>query len=106
MLCVTLPLVAGISADVGAEAGQAESVAAPWRLRTSSAHRTRRVAESRRVASPHQAFPGAAPQLAILDIPDEGGFYVYEEEGAVDADSIASFVAKYKAGGLERKQLG
>jgi nucleoredoxin len=49
---------------------------------------------------------GAAPQLAILDIPDEGGFYVYEEEGAVDADSIASFVAKYKAGGLERKQLG
>eukprot|EP00964_Phaeocystis_antarctica_P142283 scaffold107533_cov63-Phaeocystis_antarctica.AAC.4 len=46
----------------------------------------------------------AAPQLAILDIPDEGGFYVYE--GMVDADSIASFVAKYKAGGLERKQLG
>jgi len=47
---------------------------------------------------------GAAPQLVILDIPDEGGFYVYE--GTVDADSIASFVAKYKAGGLERKQLG
>ena len=46
----------------------------------------------------------AAPQLAILDIPDEGGFYVYE--GTVDADSIASFVAKYKAGGLGRKQLG
>merc|ERR1712166_161033 len=46
----------------------------------------------------------AAPQLAILDIPDEGGFYVYE--GTVDAESIASFVAKYKAGGLERKQLG
>jgi len=49
---------------------------------------------------------GAAPQLVILDIPDEGGFYVYE--GTVDADSVASFVAKYKAGGLseERKQLG
>lgn len=47
---------------------------------------------------------GAAPQLVILDIPDEGGFYVYE--GTVDADSVASFVAKHKAGGLERQQLG
>ena len=47
---------------------------------------------------------GAAPHLVVLDIPDEGGFYVCE--GAVDADGIAAFVAKYKAGSLERKQLG
>ena len=47
---------------------------------------------------------GAEPQLLILDIPDEGGFYVHD--GKVDPDSVAAFVAKYKAGGLERKQLG
>jgi len=46
---------------------------------------------------------GAEPQLLILDIPDEGGFYVHD--GKVGPDSVAAFVAKYKAGGLERKQL-
>ena len=35
---------------------------------------------------------------------DNGGYYVCED--AVAADSIAAFVAKFKAGGLERKQLG
>jgi len=44
------------------------------------------------------------PQLVILDIPDQGGYYVCDE--AVDAESIAAFVTKFKAGGLERKQLG
>ena len=44
------------------------------------------------------------PQLVILDIPDQGGYYVSEDK--VDAEGIAAFVAKFKAGGLERKQLG
>jgi nucleoredoxin len=48
---------------------------------------------------------GAAPQLLILDIPDEGGFYVCDD-ATLDATGIAAFVAKYKAGSLERKQLG
>lgn len=48
--------------------------------------------------------PTAAAQLLLLDIPDEGGYYT--KEGAVDADSLAAFLAAYKAKGLERKQLG
>merc|ERR1719230_2341291 len=47
----------------------------------------------------------ATPQLILLDIPDQGGYYV-SDATTVDADSIASFVAAYKAKSLERKQLG
>jgi len=43
------------------------------------------------------------PQLMLLDIPDDGGFYVHE--GAVDAASMAAFLAAYKAGSLTRQQL-
>mgnify|MGYP002052616018 CR=1 FL=1 len=50
------------------------------------------------------AEPKPTPQLLILDIPDQGGYYVSEDK--VDAEGIAAFVAKFKAGGLERKQLG
>merc|ERR1712167_176073 len=42
----------------------------------------------------------ATPQLLILDIPDNGGYYV-----AADGMSVADFVASYKKGALERKQL-
>jgi len=50
----------------------------------------------------------ASPQMIILDIPDQGGFYVAEGPGktAVDEAAIAKFVADYKAQKLERKQLG
>lgn len=43
------------------------------------------------------------PQLLILDIPDEGGFYTFT--GDVTPDTVREFVAAYKAGSLERKQL-
>ena len=50
----------------------------------------------------------ASPQMIILDIPAQGGFYVAEGPGktAVDEAAIAKFVADYKAQKLERKQLG
>ena len=47
----------------------------------------------------------ATAQMILLDIPDEGGFYV-APDGPVTADAVSDFLAKYKAGSLERKQLG
>jgi len=50
--------------------------------------------------------PSATPQLVLLDIPDQGGYYVADAK-AVDADAVKAFIAAYKKGGsLERKQLG
>ena len=43
--------------------------------------------------------------LVLLDIPDDGGFYV-APDGPITAESVTSFLDKYKEGGLERKQLG
>lgn len=48
--------------------------------------------------------PNGKPQLVILDIPDDGGYYVYD--GDVDAAAMGKFLAAYKAGTLARKQLG
>jgi len=48
---------------------------------------------------------GATPQLLLLDIPDEGGFYVSDAK-EVSAKTISGFIAAYKAGSLSRKQLG
>jgi len=48
--------------------------------------------------------PSVAPQLALLDIPDDGAYY--KAEGAVTAEAVREFVASYKAGGkLTRLQL-
>jgi nucleoredoxin len=47
--------------------------------------------------------PPAKPQLLILDIPDDGGYYLHE--GPVDAEAMRGFLASYKAGSLDRKQL-
>lgn len=44
-----------------------------------------------------------SPLAVILDIPDEGGFYVCED--VVTEASMRKFVADYKAKKLERKQL-
>ena len=49
--------------------------------------------------------PTATPQLVLLDIPDNGGFYVSSATECTK-DTIVDFLGKYKAGGLERKQLG
>jgi len=45
------------------------------------------------------------PQLLLLDIPDNGGFYV-AEPAELTAEAVNSFLASYKSGGLERMQLG
>ena len=45
------------------------------------------------------------PQLVLLDIPDEGGYYV-SPAAEVTADTIAAFLEGYKSKALERKQLG
>jgi len=49
--------------------------------------------------------PSAAPQLVILDIPDDGGYYV-SPATEVTADTVNGFLAAFKAGSLDRQQLG
>jgi len=46
----------------------------------------------------------AEPALLLLDIPDNGGYFTCD--GPVTPDSLLGFIADYKAGKLERKQLG
>mmetsp|Transcript_38497 Transcript_38497/g.48597 ORF Transcript_38497/g.48597 Transcript_38497/m.48597 type:complete len:417 (+) Transcript_38497:142-1392(+) len=41
--------------------------------------------------------------MLLLDIPDSGGFYVYERQSEISEDDIRNFVQNYKSG--ERKQL-
>merc|ERR1712054_211548 len=48
---------------------------------------------------------GAQPQLFLLDIPDNGGFYAAEVSDVTEK-SIASFIDSYKSGSLAMKQLG
>ena len=45
------------------------------------------------------------PQMVLLDIPDSGGFYV-SDSTEISADTITAFLEAFKAGALERKQLG
>jgi len=46
------------------------------------------------------------PRLVILDIPDNGGFYLGPEgQNAVEEDSMRKFLQDYEAGVLERRQL-
>jgi len=42
--------------------------------------------------------------MILIDIPSDGAYYV-APQGDVSTGSIEDFIAKYKAGGLERKQL-
>ena len=53
--------------------------------------------------------PSEKPTLLLLDIPDQGGFYVTEKD-ELDAAAIREFLASWKSGALksagERKQLG
>lgn len=56
-------------------------------------------------------LPAAAepePTLVLLDIPDNGGFYVCAERGALDESAMRAFLSKYESGALagERRQLG
>jgi len=46
----------------------------------------------------------AQPQLFLLDIPDNGGFYTAEVSDVTEK-SITAFIADYKSGSLTRKQL-
>merc|ERR1712232_155707 len=47
------------------------------------------------------------PQLVLMDIPDEGAYYIGAASASLTAEVVESFLADYKAGGkLERKQLG
>ena len=45
------------------------------------------------------------PKMVLLDIPDSGGFYV-SDATEISADTITAFLEAFKAGALERKQLG
>jgi len=46
------------------------------------------------------------PALVLMDIPDDGGYYIADAGKGVTAEVVESFLADYKAGGkLERKQL-
>ena len=45
-------------------------------------------------------------QLVLIDIPDNGGYYVYNEDVSDVNKAIAQFNEFYRAGALERQQLG
>ena len=45
-------------------------------------------------------------QLVLIDIPDNGGYYVYNEDVSDVKKAIAQFNEFYRAGALERQQLG
>jgi len=45
------------------------------------------------------------PRMLILDIPDEGGYYVAPEGTAVTEESVKKFLADYTSKALSRKQL-
>jgi nucleoredoxin len=45
-------------------------------------------------------------RMILIDIPDNGGYYVAEAGAQVITSSVEEFLASYKAGTLERKQLG
>jgi len=49
--------------------------------------------------------PSDKPQLFLLDIPDNGGFYVSPAED-VTVDSLTAFMEAYKSKALDRQQLG
>jgi len=49
--------------------------------------------------------PAATPQLVLLDIPDEGGFYV-SPATEVTKETVSAFLESYKAKALDRQQLG
>jgi len=49
--------------------------------------------------------PTAAPALVLLDIPDNGGFYV-SPATEVTAETVTGFLEAYKARSLDRQQLG
>jgi nucleoredoxin len=49
--------------------------------------------------------PTSDPALLLLDIPDEGGYYVSPAK-TITTDTITTFLEAYKAGTLERRQLG
>merc|ERR1739848_306641 len=46
-----------------------------------------------------------APQLLLLDIPDNGGFYVGDGP-ELTVDGLRKWLSEYKGSKLERKQLG
>jgi nucleoredoxin len=49
--------------------------------------------------------PSSAPQMVLFDIPDNGGYYV-SPATEITATTVTDFLSAYKAGSLERKQLG
>ena len=48
---------------------------------------------------------GAEARLVLLDIPDDGGYYVSEPGAPLDAPAVRAFLAAYAAKGLARRQL-
>lgn len=47
-------------------------------------------------------------QMLLLDIPDEGGFYVWDnaDGAALNEEAVRAFAAAYSAKTLKRQQLG
>jgi len=45
------------------------------------------------------------PALVLMDIPDNGGYYLGDAGKEVTAETVEAFLADYKAGKLERQQL-
>jgi len=62
------------------------------------------VDQIRKLCKLPEAAPGT-PTLLMLDIPDNGGYYVCESS-EVSEESVSAFIAAHTAKTIERKQLG
>ena len=49
--------------------------------------------------------PKPEPQLVLLDIPDNGGYYVADVKSGLTADSVETFVNEVLSGAGTRQQL-
>ncbi len=81
---------------------------------TARAHARNPRSSARRPAAPLSAQvrrlcelgeAGAEARLVLLDIPDDGGYYVSEPGAPLDAPAVRAFLAAYAAKGLARRQL-
>merc|ERR1712167_208237 len=74
--------------------------------------RGRRKAASRsrcaNCASSTRTRAAGKAQMVLLDIPDEGGFYVWDnaDGAALNEEAVRAFTAAYSAKTLKRQQLG
>ena len=54
---------------------------------------------------PREGQPHQAPRLVLLDIPDDGGYYMCPE-GPITSETVQRFLDDHKRENMQKKQLG